>query len=205
MILNFRQSFASNMHFPSEMFYLIVFTLPRDRFNACEIDSIFADCYKRSMLNVNILFPYTKASMMMTTYRPFEGNCRQLVRRDLGIFTGTQSTLSGSLANVYPPKALNMNKCKLTVATFASEPLVIVRSLNETTYEAQVDGVEVELINELARVLNFVAVFKLPADKQKRGVIDRNGTATGCFRMVIANHQSAVRNNQKNKLKTISS
>lgn len=148
------------------------------------MNDIFNDCYEKALLNVNILFPYTNDSMMMTTYIPFEFDCIKLERRNLGILSEKKFNMSESFAEVFPMKGLNMNRCTLIVATFPSEPLVIVQMVNDTTNDIVTEGVEVELLQQMAKALNFTVRFKLPADKQKRGIIDRNGTSTGCFKMV---------------------
>lgn len=171
--------------FSSNLYYLIVFTQTHDRRpNHTELDGIFRDCYTNALLNVNILFPYTNESMMMTTYIPFESDCVKLGRRDLGILSECESTLSERFDNVFPKKGRNMNKCTLNVATFPSEPMVIVQMVNETTNDVIAEGVEMELLRQMAKALNFTVRFKLPRDKQNRGIIDRNGNSTGCFRMV---------------------
>lgn len=181
----FRGLFRSGVY-PTDFYYLIVFTQTYDQFNEAEIDAIFIDCYKEAMLDVNILFPYSNESMMMTTYIPFENDCVKLTRRDLGILSEweCESELSESMDDVFPKKGLNMHKCTVNVATFPSEPCVIFRKLNETTHDVDVEGIEIELLQQMAKVLNFTVHFKSPADKQKRGVIGHNGTSTGCFRMV---------------------
>lgn len=170
--------------YPSNLYYLIVFIKAHDQFEKNEMDKIFIDCYTKAVANVNILFPYTNESMMMTTYMPFERDCVELTRRDLGVLYESHFELSESLADVFPRKGLNMNECTLNVATFPSEPLVIVRLVNDTTNDILVEGIEVELLQQMAKTLNFNIRFKSPADKQKRGIIGRNGTASGCFKMV---------------------
>lgn len=177
-----RQRFTS-WNFPSEFYYLIVFTQTRD-INTTEINDIFMDCYKQAMLNVNVLAPYTDETMMLATYDPFERDCMKLTRRNLAIVSEMVCELSESLEEVYPVKGLNMNKCPLIVATFPSEPFVIIQEASNTTNDAIAEGVEIELLNQMAKVLNFTVHFRTPPDNQKRGVITHNGTSTGCFKMV---------------------
>lgn len=179
----FSRSFVPEAY-QSDLYYLIVFVDAHDRFKENALDNIFIDSYKKAVLNVNILFPYTNESMMMTTYIPFEQDCVKLTRRDLGVLCESNFELGESLADVFPKKGLNMNKCTLNVATFPSEPLVIVRWANDTTNDIVVEGIEVDILLQMAKTLNFNIRFKSPADKQKRGVIGANGTSSGCFKMV---------------------
>lgn len=171
-------------NFSTDLYYLIVFTQMDDGFTATKLDEIFNNFYQKALLNVNVLFPHTNDSMMMSTYIPFEHDCVKLTRHDLGILTGNEFTLSESFDDVFPIKASNMNKCTLIVGTFPSEPHVIVKSKNETTFDVEVDGIEVLLLRQMAESLNFTVRFRSPADQQKRGVIHLNGTTTGCMNMV---------------------
>lgn len=183
-IIHIYRRFYAPENFANDLYYLIVFTQTNVRPSNAELDEIFVDCYQKTLLNANILFPYSNESMMMTTYIPFERDCMRLTRRDLGILSECELELSDSFDEVFPKKGLNMNECTLVVAIFPSEPLVIIRSINESTNDADAEGVEVELLLQMAKVLNFTLRFKVPADKQKRGVINRNGSSSGCFGMV---------------------
>lgn len=181
---NICRRFYAPENFANNLYYLVVFTQSDVRPSNAELDAIFVDCYQKTLLNVNILFPYSNESMMMTTYIPFERDCVRLARRDLGILSECEFELNDTFDEVFPKKGQNMNECTLVVATFPSEPLVIFRRVNESTNDVDAEGVEVELLRQMAKVLNFTVRFKVPADKQKRGVIHRNGSSTGCFGMV---------------------
>lgn len=184
-MLTFRRLFI-NGTFPIDLYYLIVFTQSLGRSIHAKIDEIFIECYKKSLLNVNILYPPTNDAdtMVMTTYTMFEEGCVRLTRRDLGILSECGYEMGDSLEDIYPTKGTNMNKCTIVVATFPSEPLVIVLSPSNTTHDAVVEGIEIELMHQMAKALNSTVRFRMPADNQKRGVIRWNGTTTGCFNMV---------------------
>lgn len=176
-----------------------MFTQTRD-ISETEMNDIFMDCYKKAILNVNVLAPYTDETMTMTTYDPFERDCTKLTRRNLAIVSEMVCELSESLEEVYPVKGLNMNKCPLIVATFSSEPLTIIQKSSNTSNDAIAEGIEIELLNQMAKALNFSIHFRTPSDNQKRGVITHNGTSTGCFKMVIDSFDSIHRFQYQNSI-----
>lgn len=166
-------------------YYLFAFTKFTNDYNST-LEKSFAECWNNAMINVNFLIPTNNESTyLLTTYFPFTISCHSLERRDIALLTTRNSVLNMSFTDIYPNKLINFNGCSITVATFPSEPFVIVKNKSdEKTSNIEIEGIDQRLLNQIAVNLNFTLRAVTPPDGQYRGVIYPNGTVTGSMNMV---------------------
>lgn len=82
---------------------------------------------------------------------------------------------------IFTDKLKNFYGCPLVLATFHNAPHTIIRK-NDDGKTYYVDGIDGALIRGIAERLNF-KLNVIVADE--KGLVDKNGTITGAFRMVI--------------------
>lgn len=147
------------------------------------LDTLFKDAWKAHLQNFLVLvFDRTIQAWTLMTYFPYEFDRGTLSHRVLETFTNENYTAEMRIPfkKVFPEKMLNMKKCPVDVSVVIIEPYVIVRRKN-----SDLDGIDVKIIWEIAKHMNFTPKFIKPKDGQERGVVYRNGTATGAMQQVI--------------------
>lgn len=112
-----------------------------------DYSKVFQMFWAKKTFNVNVLHKQIN-SFELLTFKPFsDGNCEVLTTMMLNRFN---SSLGDWITNIfYPQKFKNLYKCKL---------------VHETTLDAVIAsstgnyrGKEIDIVNELARILNFTA------------------------------------------------
>lgn len=149
------------------------------------LHDIFKVPMSLGLLNVNILIENNDAPMWsLFFYKPYIRSCNSIDVIKIETFSPDNYTneLNVSYIDLFPSRQFKFNHCPLYVSTFSIDPFVIIRNLNGfTTF----DGLDVIIVNEIAKTLNLVPIFMLAPDKKNRGIIYPNGTATGAMKMVL--------------------
>lgn len=149
------------------------------------LTSIFTDCWSKSLLNINILFRHdSEMSLALATYLPFQNeySCNFVKPIHMDVFNENKTHYTGDVTNLYPNKLANMYRCPMTVSVFSSDPFIILQ--NSYSSNLSVSGIDVQILKQLEQRLNFKLTFIEPFDKQSRGTIYPNWTATGSMKMV---------------------
>lgn len=158
-------------------YFLFVVTM-RHAANDELLSNIFADCWHRAMLNMNVLTLISDRSLLLSTYFTFQGQCAKLARHDFGLLTEDHRRVKQSFRELFPDKYVNLNGCPLSVAVTHNPPYNIFQ--NES-----VIGINVDILNIIARVYNFSLHFVRVNNSYERSVMRRNGSSGGTFRLVI--------------------
>lgn len=122
----------------------------------------------------------------MTTFMPFVDNCYSLKQHQIALLTEHNFSIHhGPINSLYPKKLKNFRQCPVFAAVFHTPPLVIIKSqkIGNSTLTAY-DGIDTQILEQLAKKLNFNLIYRMPSDKENRGTIYPNGTLTGCIKMV---------------------
>lgn len=142
------------------------------------LGKIFADCWSRAMLNVNVLKLVSDRSLLLSTYFPYKEQCVNLTRHDFGVLTEDDHQVNQSFRELFPEKYVNLNGCPLSVAVTHNPPFNIFR-------EESVVGINVDILDMIARVYNFTLHFARVNNSYDRSVMRRNGSSGGTFKLVI--------------------
>lgn len=85
-------------------------------------------------------------------------------------------------AELFQKKQLIFQNCYLYVATYPTEPHVIIENKSDGT--VAFSGVDINIVTEISHTLNLIPIFLVPPDNKNRGTIFPNGSATGAAKMV---------------------
>ncbi|KAJ6644639.1 Glutamate receptor ionotropic, delta-1 [Pseudolycoriella hygida] len=147
------------------------------------LTDLFEASYETSILGINFLLPYrNQSAWLMTTFMPFVNSCSRLQRHDIAVLNNKNYSLEAPLHLIYPKKLEDFAQCPIVVAVFHTPPFVIIES-NSTG--VTFDGMDTRILQHLAAKFNFKLIYRMPIDKTGRGTIYKNGTITGCIKMVV--------------------
>lgn len=138
------------------------------------------------LLDVNILIGGDKSKLwFLYSYEPYSQDCYSFTVHRISIFSPENHTkpLDIPFTDLFPPKSFKFHNCPLHIATFSMEPFVILRN-NTSGSDIIYDGLDVKIVNEISRALNLNPKYVQAPDKKQRGIIWKNGTATGAIKMV---------------------
>lgn len=150
--------------------------------------------YFLSHLPIHPSIPSTHADVIeMFTFMPFSpsssnGSCENLL--PLAINKFDYKNLSW-IANddVFPRKFRNLFECPIKVVTFDYPPSIVIETLdNKSTTSSTskiITGHDIELLNGIAKMLNFNLTIDILFETAAWGQIFENGSATGVMRRVI--------------------
>ena len=142
--------------------------------------SFIKQFWEISIFHLNFLVE-TKKSVSMYTFKPFSSkSCRN-----------TSAILSNTFQNgSFVKKKYFLNiinslfKCPIKVVTFNRPPAMMIRKIDDNNnYDLQ--GIDGELLKQLALVLNFTIQIVNISDEIRWGTLNENGTSTGAMKMVI--------------------
>lgn len=146
---------------------------------------IFGIVLHLGLLNVNVLIKHEDMPMWsLFFYKPYVRTCHSIDVIKIETFSPDNYTIDLSVPfdSLFPSREFKFKNCPLIISTFSVEPYVIIRKSNgSTTY----DGIDVIIVNEIAKTLHMIPKYVRSADRKKRGTVYKNGTATGAQKMVI--------------------
>lgn len=151
------------------------------------LHEIFSMILNVGLFNVNVLIENPqKLLWSLYLYKPFAHDCFGFRVTKIATFSPQNCTnsLGISAKNLFPSKKLKFHGCPLYVSTFSFPPFVIVQQPASETGELLYDGIDIILVNHISKTLNLIPKYMQSADANKRGMIFKNGTATGAFGMV---------------------
>lgn len=142
------------------------------------IQKIFAKFWDKHISNVNAIF-LDKSIVVVKSFLPFEGHSCDDTSSKL-IDTFRNGSFEKGVDFAYPKKFENLLNCPITVATF-EDPLSVIKKPNST----DVSGFDIELLQELAKTLNFKIKLNFTTGLSPYGVIHENGTVDGALGEVV--------------------
>lgn len=150
------------------------------------LHDIFGIVFKANLLNVNVLVEDGQTMRWsLHFYMPYVRQCNSLEIFEIGRFTSENYTneLHVPITYLFPPGIFRFNNCPLHVAIFPFRPFVIPKQSNNGAGNITYDGIDIKVVNYISKGLNLVPIFTQPRDNKKRGIIYKNGTATGAIKM----------------------
>lgn len=171
--------------FHLEQQFLIVIT--QDVQNKTEsLDGIFESIQKVHLRDVNVLIQETNTSIWTLNYHvEFINDCYSFGAFEIERFTPENFTLP--LLHTYNeifPVLKKFPRCRVFVATFPYQPFIILESPLNETGQTSFSGFDVKIVHEISEALNMTAQYSSDLEAN-RGLIFKNGTATGAMGMVI--------------------
>lgn len=141
--------------------------------------------WQYGVLDFNVLLPHcTEQTWSLETYQPFRGNCFAVESRLIASFTrfNYMHDMNITFDRLYAPKNWNFHKCPITVVTYPVPPYVLVREkMHDGRNMTVFDGIEVMVINNIAKAINLTLVYK---NAGRKGEAYENGTVTGAVKEV---------------------
>lgn len=151
------------------------------------LHDIFSIILNVGLFNVNVLIEdQSTALWSLHFYMPYAYDCYGFTIFKVGAFSAQNCTnpLNVSIKNLFPSKMSKFHGCPLYVATFSFPPFVIVQQPTDKTGHITYDGIDIILVNHISKTLNLIPKYVQSTDANKRGIVFKNGTATGAFGMV---------------------
>lgn len=143
-----------------------------------EAPEIFKVMFHKPILNAYILYHNHQEEAFLATYFPFN-NSSKCGDTSLQVIN---SFRNGNFTSRLIPhaKVQNLNKCPVRMTTFESSIAVIKKTLDNGTYELY--GYEIQLIELVAKLINFTLVIRFRDGPEEWGLVYDNGTTTKAFR-----------------------
>lgn len=151
------------------------------------LHEIFSIILNVGLFNVNVLIEkQQKLLWSLYFYKPFAQDCYGFTVSEIGTFSpqNYMDPLKIPIENLFLSKRFKFYGCPLYVATFEFPPFVIVQQPKNKTGKLIYDGIDIILINHISKTLNLIPKYIQSTDANRRGMIFKNGTATGAFGMV---------------------
>lgn len=149
------------------------------------LNESFQILWKSGLINSHVLSHEGNKLWSLYAYMPFQRDCFTLNYYKIATFTPFNFTNSMTIpmAQLYPRKLKNFNKCPLHVAVSIIDPLTLC--VNTSDGKCQFRGIDIEIMNQISTNLNFDAVYLRSMDGSGHGVILPNKTVTGNMNLVF--------------------
>lgn len=145
------------------------------------LNECFEILWNIGLINSHILLQEDTNIWSLYTFMPYQHDCSTLTHIKFVSFTSSNFTrIAFSLDQLYPEKLNNFNQCPLNVAASIANPLLFPRNLSDPNNPYK--GIDVDIITQISKSLNFTIVFKRSLDG--RGMIFSNGSVTGNMDLV---------------------
>lgn len=146
-----------------------------------EIDFIFQAMWKKSIINVNILYD-TGSVVNMVTYKIFsENSCGEPTISKVNPFQNR--TFARRSVDLFPNKVENLHGCGIKVVTFHRCPAVCVSKDSKGRLIAR--GFDIAIIDLIADELNFQPKMEILRGDEQWGTILEDGSTTGAITKII--------------------
>lgn len=148
---------------------------------------IFSIILNVGLFSVNVLIKdQQRALWSIHFYTPYAHDCFGFRVTEIGTFLPQNYTnpLNISGKKLFPAKIFKFHGCSLFIATFPIPPFVIVQQSENGTDQLTYDGIDIIIVNQISKNLNLFPKYIQSSDVNKRGMIFKNGTATGALGMV---------------------
>jgi ABC-type amino acid transport substrate-binding protein len=162
---------------------LLLVVLLKSTYKQCEI--IFQVMWSNRILNVNIMTRFDNTTCLLA-FVPFN----QIICNDTSpLVLGNFINGSWTLLNQVSKRFANLHQCSIKVNALNNSPIVMKTVLPNGTVEFS--GIEVKLLREAAKALNFKV--QLDSFDTDHGLIfERNNSASGNIRHAITGDADAV-------------
>lgn len=150
------------------------------------LDEAHQVLWMNGLIDSHVLSQDVTRSWSLYTFLPYHDHCINLNNLKIETFTklNFSSSMSLSIDRVYPEKLRDFNGCPLYIAPLIFRPFVWIS--NSTDQKYQFEGIDILILNEISKNLNFTPVYNYPLIKMENGKT-RDRTAVECFDLVTLN------------------
>ncbi|KAL7030792.1 hypothetical protein ACKWTF_006784 [Chironomus riparius] len=144
--------------------------------NMTDVQEIFTKFWSKNIYNVVVLMNIYEETLLLN-FEPFNNseNCRKVSVKVVNSFQ------NGKFINKFGSwkKFQNLNQCPITVTTCTDSIAVFRKTLSDGSYV--IHGYEYEMIQFIAKMLNFSLNIIFKEGHQQWGIVFENGTCTRGF------------------------
>lgn len=152
------------------------------------LNDILNELWMHGLLHSQVLIRVTTQSphtWSLYTFIPYRCDCFTLSEWKIASFSTvnyTNTMTVPSMAQLFPKKLNNFNRCPLHIAVSIKDPLVVIRNLSDGKLEYK--GIDIEITTQIAKILNFNIIYERTTDGTNTGVVLPNKTVTGNLKLV---------------------
>lgn len=164
--------------------FVIVATVEIVHNDVNTLNKIFKTLWKNNLLNAHVLIQDQPQFWTLYTFMPYQKDCSNLSDVKIESFTPFNYTENMTVTKdqLFPEKLNDFNQCPLTIAIAYLNPFIIAPENADANHTY--DGIEFEIVEQIAKSLNFHPVFVSSTDGTAHGVILANKTITGNLKLV---------------------
>lgn len=164
--------------------FLIVVTFEIIQNNVNALDDISELLWKNSLINSHILIQDQPQFWALYTFEPYQNDCFTLAQIKIEYFTPLNFTenITVSKHDLFLKKLNDFHQCPLNIATSVVDPFVTLH--NASDLSTRYGGVDIDIVEQISKLLNFVAIFTNFSDGTGHGIIFPNDTVTGTMKLV---------------------
>lgn len=150
--------------------------------NLNEVQEMFKTLWSLYIFNANVLI-HNSGTVTVMTFQPFSDGSKCENHEPLEIASVRNGSFE-SFGPIFPEKFKNLKNCPMKVLTF--EDGNAVKRVKSSNGNYNYRGYDIELLNALAKSLNFKIDLKFLQGVQPWGFVTANGTATGALAEVAS-------------------
>lgn len=145
------------------------------------MNEIFEILWKNGIINAHVLDQDKNKFWSLSTFMPYQYDCSTLIPHKIETFTSTNCTNSMIISKeiLYKNKLKNFHRCPIHIAPSVSNPVIFLPDKNQ-----KYRGIDIEIITQISKSLNFVIVYNRSLDGSGHGVIYSNGSISGNMGLV---------------------
>ena len=168
--------------------FMIVLTVGVVENNTIHLSEVFKILWENNLINANVLIQNQSQFWTLYTFIPYQTGCSILTAIRLESFTPLNYTDNITVPEdqLFPDKLSDFNQCSLTIAASYQDPFVI-HDYSEVNTE--LDGIDIEIIKQISKSLNFNAVYTNLSDGNHGAVFYSNETITGNLKLVCISYK----------------
>lgn len=153
--------------------------------NTNSLNSIYEVLWENGLITSQVLSRVTAELWSLSTFIPYQSDCFELSELKITSFTSLNYTenMNVSMMQLFPRKLNDFNQCPLHIAVSTVDPLVF--AYNTSDGKIQYKGIDINIITQISKMLNFNIIFIRTTDGNNNGVVYSNGTVTGNMKLVI--------------------
>lgn len=148
------------------------------------LNEIFHILWSNGLMDSHVLCQDGNPFWSLYTFMPYQNDCITLSHHKMVTFTSKNYTnnMALSIKELYPQKMKSFNNCSLYIAIALNDPLSIPPNISNGNFMYR--GIDIEIVTQIAKTLNFDVQYVQSNDGHGHGVIYPNGTVTENLKLV---------------------
>lgn len=166
-----------------QKFMIVISERPTNSTNT--LDVTFQILWSNRLVNSHVLIQDEIDFWSLYTFMPYQKDCFNLSHIKMISFS-THSNFDDDMTihteDLYPEKLKNFNKCSIYIAASIVNPFLFPRNKSDENHIYK--GIDIDIITQIAKSLNFSIEYKYSFDGTGHGIIFPNGSVTGNLGLV---------------------